>query len=220
MKKSLLVFIFCLSFILLHISCAKEKNGRDAALTNSYWLLNNASLHVTSSEKITADEILGISGTSTIDSGIEYHQNTLTSTKQITNQPENAEQSWEKEIATYAYFRRIKFEENGHYEMTIRSSLSKTSHSTNTIQDPDYFSTGDTLSTTISGSWYWANTTETKQSIFVERFGTFNIQVDENLLTLRRVLNSSKTYDSKYGVHDIRVTDNTNQLEAWHFSPQ
>jgi hypothetical protein len=220
MRKLLSSITLLTSLVILLSSCAKERDSRDAALCNQGWTLNSASSSYVQTETIKADASLGINGSTITDSSTEFFSNILSSTKTVTNQPEAAPESWDKVVNQYVYSNALVFQRGGQYQMHITQVLSKVTHSTNAVQDPDYLVEGESAVFDYSGSWHWLNTTDTKRSIYMENMGVYDIQVDENLLTLRKVQDQLSSSNSFFASNPILITRRNSSTEFLHFSPR
>lgn len=216
MKKNSIISISVISIALLS-GCAKERDNYDKYLTDSTWTMSSISEQ--GQEVETFDYVLAGTPTKTETSqrNSTYADGKVTSVTydQTTYVP--GATTFTRETKTGIFTLSFKFNKDGTYEEANSSKSLSSQNDTELGNGPVVYVAGTERSSSRTGSWYWVNTTETKQQLSLDG-QTFDVSINKNSFSMTLSLSGTQTEHGSDGTGEYIRTSDFNQSVAYHFS--
>jgi hypothetical protein len=176
-------FYFVILIALL-TGCAKERDNYDTFLTSGTWTLSSSSSENKNVEVLDYVSALTPDKTTTTQSNFDAAENSFTSV--VLNQT-----SYNPGATTFSRVTKkgtssssISFNKDGTYELSDARQDLTTQSDNELVLGPITNLTSYPSSSKRTGVWYWNNTTDTKQEIYMENLGVFKVSISKNSMEL------------------------------------
>jgi hypothetical protein len=218
MKKFTKVLPVLIVVAFLFSGCAKERNNYDKWLTASTWNLSTASSDTKSVRTQSSVPALGSDATYTDDSTTAVASGVTTTTMYTNDKPATGTETWDKSIYTSTTSMTAKFNTDGTVEISTSDKVTKYSHSTQSVVDPDFNITVDPTLNTMKGNWNWNNDVDTKQQISIDGLGTYEVTITNDKLTLVKNSSSSNQISGTLSGSAVVIKNTRTASATWDFA--
>lgn len=216
MKKNSTILASIVAIALL-TGCAKERDNYDKYLTDGTWTMS--SIAEQGQEVETYDYVLAGTPTKTTSSqqSSTYTAGKVTSVSynQTTYVP--GATTFTRETKVGIFNLTFKFNKEGTYEVANTSKSISSQNDTELGNGPVVLVAAAERTSLRTGSWYWVNTTETKQQLSLDG-QTFDVSINKNSFSMTLNVSGTRTSQGTDGTGEYVKTAEFNQGVAYNFA--